>query len=249
MPYTKEQAHSEYLDVFGNKYEFLTGPKTGQITEIKSYELSPDGNTLYFIMTNNVKIESKQFHEIMMSVGKSSIQDPLYAAKMNGTAPGVNSLEEQLGIMSEEEEAAFNQRINNNKNNTNVNTESNKIESQNPIDLILIKRKNKVNVNIPINIELEFIDKITFDLIYNTFDNAVEDIIKHFMNNVNTDFMKKNFEKSMKQYIFENFLNMEYMEAPETETIAEDPDSGQTEILKWESDDVSLSEEELVEKK
>lgn len=250
MPYTKEQAHSEYLDVFGNKYEFLSGPKTGQTAEVKSYEVSPDGNTLYFIMTNNVKIDSKQFYDIMMSVGASTIQDPLYAAKVNGRIDV--DLEEKLGIMSDEEEALLNQRVNQNKNNDNVppvQPKQNNTITESPIDLILTKRKNKINVNIPIDVQLEFIDKITFDLINNTFDDAVEGIIKHFMNNIDTDTMQKNFEKSMRKYIFENFLNEEYVEQPETETIAEDPESGKTEILKWESDDIESSEDEDVEKK
>lgn len=243
MPFTKEQAHSEYLDVFGNKYEFLTGPRAGQHAEVKTYEVSEDGNTLFFIMTNNVKIDSRQFHDIMMSIGTSNIQDPLYAAKVGGVN---KSIEDQLGIMSEEEEAELNKRIKENNNSGTSSSPKKPESSDNPIDLILLKRKNKVNVEIPINLELEFIDKNTFDLINNTFDDAIESIIEFFMNKVDTEFMKKEFQKSIKKYIFEQFLNIEYEEEPETETIAEDPESGTTEILKWESDERS---EEEVEKK
>lgn len=243
--YTKEQAHSEYLEVIGNKYEFLQGPKTGHVAEVRSYELTPDGNTLYFVMTNNVKIESKKFYDIMMSVGASDIQDPLFTATSNINNNNINNnIESKLDIMSDEEEAELNKKI---KQNNNIDNSKNKQDSTNPIDLILLKRKNKVNVEIPINIEIEFIDKSTFDLINITFDNATENIINHFMNNVDTKLMKTFFEKSMKKYIFENFLNIEYIE--ETETLAEDPESGQTEILKWESEPIQTSEEHEFEKK
>ena len=114
MPYTKEQAHSEYLDVFGSKYEFLKGAKTGEVVEVRKYELSNDGNSLYFIMSNNVKIDAKQFYDIMLSVGLSERQDPLFAAKSGATV--TPAIEEKLGIMSDEEELQLNERIKQRKN-------------------------------------------------------------------------------------------------------------------------------------
>jgi len=255
MPYTKEQAHSEYLDVFGSKYEFLTGPKTGEVVEVRKYELSNDGNSLYFIMSNNVKIDAKQFYDIMLSVGLSERQDPLFAAKSAATI--TPAIEEKLGIMSDEEELQLNERIKQRKNNTvSIDNKPNNItKSDNPIDLILLKRKNKIKVEIPIHVELEFIDKNTFNLINNTFDDATDGIVNFFMNNIDTEFMKKNFEKSIRKHIAEQFLNTEYVEEQETQSIAEDPESGITEVLKWEdsivkvSKDIDTPEEEKIEKK
>ena len=250
MPYTKEQAHSEYLDVFGSKYEFLKGPKTGEVVEVRKYELSNDGNSLYFIMSNNVKIDAKQFYDIMLSVGLSERQDPLFAAKSGATV--TPAIEEKLGIMSDEEELQLNERIKQRKNNKAAtdNKPNNVKKSDNPIDLILLKRKNKIKVEIPIHVELEFIDKNTFDLINSTFDDATDGIVNFFMNNIDTEFMKKNFEKSIRKHIAEQFLNTEYVEEQETQSIAEDPESGITEVLKWEdsivkvSEDINTSEEE-----
>lgn len=253
---TKTEAHSEYLDVAGNVYEFLKGNLKGKQATVKTYELSEDGNTLFFIMSNNTKINSRDFFDIMMSIGNADHQaDPLYAAKVGGVN---KNIEEQLGIMSDEEEAELNRRIQeqqNNKNNNNKKSDENKEEDfNNPIDLILIKRKNKINVEIPVSFNLEFIDQNTFNLIDLTFDDAVDGIVDFFMKSIDEEFLKKEFKKSMKKYIYNEFLDTEYEEEPETETIAEDPESGKTEILKWESESnkenaENSAEDENVEKK
>lgn len=87
MPYTPKSAYEEFLDVAGSEFQYVVGPNQSQLARIVKYEMSPDKNTLYFVMSDGNKIDSKQFDQIMVktSTGESQGADPRFSAKTEAT--------------------------------------------------------------------------------------------------------------------------------------------------------------------
>lgn len=115
MAWTAESAYSNFVDVAGNTFEYLKGPKAGQMARAAKYEISIDKTKLYYVMSDGNKIDSTQFDDIMLMVGDGGGKKDF--SILNSTGGNIEAdksnndvLAQQLGLMSEEEEEAENER-------------------------------------------------------------------------------------------------------------------------------------------
>lgn len=246
MPYTPESAYSEFVDVAGNNYEYLAGPKTGSVARAVKYEISKDKQTLYFVMSDGNKIRSTDFQGNMMLVGGGidspmSKKDTSYLSKAGGQVEVDKNdndiLAERLGLMTEEEERADMERKAGIKpppqsaqqqKQPQAKPDPKKITEDDefyPIFMLLDKRKTKPKVKIEVEVDLEFIDKNTYTLIDSTLDKALEGVSKYFSEKVDLEVLQDKFIESMKKHMMEKFDAKPYTEESVDESDDKDTDN------------------------
>lgn len=252
MKLTKEEAYSRFVDVAGNMYEYLAGPKTGRRTQAVGYEISKDAETLYFIMNDGSKIEYSNFEDIVLHIGDAAPVDTTFSGVVSGKVEqdknDLDVISAKLGLMTEEEERAENERrlgIISNPNptvlkksdpNSNPEPQKHNIAETNeyyPIYVLLDKRKKKPNTTINVSVDFDFIDKNTFMLIDSTLDNSLDGVCQYFSDKIDFNKLKESFNESLKQYILDNFGVMDlYPDEEDLDDLVEDSKAPEPRLIK-----------------